>query len=151
MKRFWDKVQKTNNCWLWTASKKSTGYGTFGFAKKVHKAHRVSWILHNGHIPEGLCVCHKCDNPSCVRPDHLFLGTVIENVRDRDRKKRKSQGRGHSATIRNRKLTEWDVKAIRWLTDQGTCQCDLAKAFGVSKANVSAIIKKTAWSHVGGP
>lgn len=83
--RFWAKVNKTPTCWLWTANRLPKGYGVInvgGRAGSQQLAHRVSWELHFGPIPDGLWVLHRCDNPPCVRPDHLFLGTVQDNVDD---------------------------------------------------------------------
>src|SRR4030043_361681 len=82
-KRFWNKVNKTDDCWIWTAYCNKKEYGCFKFQDKSELAHRVSWIIHNGPIPNGLHVLHKCDNPPCVRPDHLFLGTDKDNANDR--------------------------------------------------------------------
>lgn len=76
--RFWAKVEKTEGCWEWTGSKSRKGYGQFNEGR----AHRVSWEMHNGPIPEGMFVCHHCDNPPCVRPDHLFIGDNAANMRD---------------------------------------------------------------------
>ena len=90
MNRFWAKVCKTNGCWTWTASKNPHGYGQIRLSGKLTLAHRVSWTIHNGVIPEGLFVLHICDNPPCVRPDHLFLGTQKDNIRDAVAKKRHS-------------------------------------------------------------
>lgn len=84
--RFWSYVDKLSdeNCWQWLKAKYPSGYGRFG---KLY-AHRVSYELMNGKIPSGFCICHKCDNPSCVNPNHLWAGTVADNMHDRDRKGR---------------------------------------------------------------
>ena len=92
--RFWSKVRKTPTCWIWEGARQSDGYGTLASGTRLNKSwrtiktHRFSFELVNGSIPAGMEVCHHCDNPPCVRPDHLFLGTHQDNVADRDRKKR---------------------------------------------------------------
>lgn len=93
--RFMVKVSmQASGCWLWTGAHNEEGYGTFALdGYKVLRAHRVSWILHRGPIPNGLCVCHHCDTPACVNPGHLFLGTKRDNARDRDAKGRAMQQR----------------------------------------------------------
>lgn len=80
--RFLNKVEKTNNCWNWKAYIRHDGRGEFSFNSKAEKAHRISHLLFKGNIPEGLHVLHKCDNPKCVKPSHLFLGTHADNMRD---------------------------------------------------------------------
>jgi hypothetical protein len=80
--RFFAKVQKTDGCWLWTASLNKAGYGQIYAEGRPQHASRISWRIHNGAIPAGLHVCHHCDNPRCVRPDHLFLGTRSDNMQD---------------------------------------------------------------------
>src|SRR5271165_4726377 len=95
MKRFWDKVEKTDGCWNWKAYIGPDGYGRFGFRGKIPGPHRVSWELSFGPIPDGLNVCHKCDNRRCVRPDHLFLGTDRDNILDCIRKGRRNTRRGY--------------------------------------------------------
>jgi hypothetical protein len=88
MELFWAKVNKTDTCWLWTASYGNHGYGNFRYNGTIKTAHRVIWMETFGEIPDCMCVCHHCDTPLCVRPDHLFLGTRSDNSLDRDRKKR---------------------------------------------------------------
>jgi len=86
--RFWAKVDRSGDCWVWIGTRWPTGYGQMRGDGRQLMAHRVAWQIVKGPIPEGLFVCHKCDNPPCVRPDHLFLGTAADNTRDRDVKGR---------------------------------------------------------------
>lgn len=96
--RFWSKVSKSDDCWLWMASrcgyryKSGGGYGQFVKGRNVWYAHRVSWTIQNGSIPDGLQVLHRCDNPFCVKPDHLFLGTQLDNMKDCRSKGREAVG-----------------------------------------------------------
>lgn len=86
--RFWSKVDKSGDCWVWIASTSSKGYGKFWFRNWHWRAHRVSWILANGEIPEGMHILHECDNPPCVNPDHLTSGTQLDNMKDKVQKGR---------------------------------------------------------------
>jgi len=94
--KFWSKVTKTDGCWMWGGVKTLKGYGIIRVGGRVDpknlRAHRISWLLHNGPVPRGLMVCHHCDNPSCVRPDHLFVGTAVDNVHDSIKKGRFCRG-----------------------------------------------------------
>ena len=91
--KFWPKIQKENSCWIWIAAMASNNYGHLVHEGKDLYAHRGSWELHNGKIPNGLCALHKCDNPSCVNPKHLFLGTYKDNTQDMISKGRRGGSR----------------------------------------------------------
>lgn len=107
--RFWSKVavKELDECWEWQAGKAGGGYGTFRVHHKMWQAHRVAWALTYGPIPKGLFVCHRCDNPGCCNPYHLFLGTNADNLRDAAKKGRIG------------KLTKDDVLEIRRLLEEG--------------------------------
>ena len=92
MDRFWDKVDKSGDCWMWTAYKDQKGYGRFGIGSKLYSAHRLSYEWSYGDFDKKLCVCHTCDNPGCVNPEHLWLGTRRDNNIDRDNKGRHNNG-----------------------------------------------------------
>lgn len=147
--RLWSKVDKTLDCWEFLGYKCKLGYGRISFRGNSHwLTHRVSWVLHNGEIPDGLNVLHKCDNPSCVNPGHLFLGTHKDNMRDRDKK-----GRGQLPAISgskhwNSKLDEGDVRLMRELSDIGCTQKSLAWLFDINNGSVSEIINRKAWKRV---
>lgn len=157
--RFWSHVDKSGECWLWTGYHISTGYGRLGVNGKVVATHRFSYELHNGPIPDGLCVCHTCDNPSCVNPVHLFLGTQQENIADRNQKGRTAKGdragpRTHPERyIRPRgeknpraKLDWPRVTAIRERYTAGNIhQRALAAEYGVSRTLIRLIIQGKVW------
>lgn len=142
--RFWSKVNKTDSCWLWTAST-SRGYGKFFNGDKIINAHRYSFILHRGIIPAGLYICHTCDNRICVNPDHLFLGTNQDNMNDMKFKNRQTKG----ISINTCKLTKQQVIEIRnkYTLTLYTAQ-RLASEYNVSYQNIYSIIHNKSWKHV---
>jgi hypothetical protein len=143
--RFWAKVKKSddpNGCWIWQGPPVGgpNGYGTIGLyqSKKVY-AHRFSYELVNGPIPEGLDCLHRCDTPLCVRPDHLWLGTEAENTMDMMKKGRCTYA----------KLTPEKVVEIRRLYATGEyAQTTLAKQFGVNQMSISNVVTRRHWNHV---
>ena len=114
---FWRRVEKSHGCWLWTAYRDSKGYG-FAVPGRGQKqlAHRVSWVLHFGQIPDGLLVLHKCDNPPCVRPDHLFLGTHADNAADMVAKDRQASGDRNGASVHRDRLPVGEARSNSKLT-----------------------------------
>lgn len=146
MRRFWSKVKKAgpDECWEWQAGR-TNGYGIFWMNGKSRRASRVSYEMEIGPIPKGLSVCHTCDNPPCVNPAHLFLGTTADNLADRDLKGRGADRRGSSHHLN--KLTEDDVENIR-ANRMNLSGRELARLFGVSPASISNIIKRKSWRHV---
>jgi hypothetical protein len=142
--RFWSKVRKSDGCWTWTAGKNKWGYGYFWFNGVQSRAHRVAWFFSRGRTePHGL-VCHTCDNPACVRPSHLFVGTQKENREDCRRKGRVPHGEEHGRAV----LRAADVLRIRSLNRQGCSQSMIARAFGVSVGLVHRIVHRLVWKHL---
>ena len=138
--RFWGQVDKTGPCYVWTGARIPQGYGYIGISGKSVRAHRVSWEIHNGEIPDGLWVLHRCDNPSCVRPDHLFLGTNSDNMNDCASKGRMRLGEKHHKA----KLSWEKVEMIRSSTKT---QKELAKEFGVCQATVWSVLAGESWKY----
>ena len=157
--RFLEKVTiSQSGCWEWMASRSKAGYGHFKLYGVNHIAHRVSYEIFSGEIPEGLYVCHHCDNPPCVNPDHLFLGTHTENLHDASRKGRIATGEKHGAYTHpesrvhlsgekngRAKLTKEQISQIREFRNQGLGLKFLAKVFGVSSAQIGNIVSGRRW------
>lgn len=150
--RFWRGVQKTRGCWNFRPNREH-GYRQMLVKGRAVIAHRFSWELHFGPIPDGLIVCHHCDNRACVRPDHLFLGTHATNATDKIRKGRAGWPAPHNPSRGedryNARLTEKDVKKIRRHYENGTAsQADMARKYGLSRETIGKIVHRKKWSHV---
>jgi len=129
-------------CWIWNKSKHRQGYGNLNYKKIPSLAHRVSWMVYVGEIPNGIKVCHRCDIPSCVNPQHLFLGTQKDNVNDAVLKG-KFEGRRQGK--RRNKLTINQVNEIRHLSSQGKQRKELEKLFCVSQTCIAKILTGVSW------
>ena len=151
--RFFQKVEKMDGCWKWNASKTDKGYGQIsigGRRGRPMQASRVSWVLHNGAIPEGLEVCHKCDNRECTNPDHLFLGTHLENMLDAASKGRitPKPGTRNGESNNASKLTEFQVFQIRARHARGDSQSRIARDTGVNRKVIYNVIYRKSWTHI---
>lgn len=165
--RYWAKVDKNGPvmrpdlgpCWSWNAAT-SGGYGAFHDGKKMTGAHRYSWVLHNGPIPAGLFVCHRCDNPPCSNPAHLFLGTPEDNGGDAKRKGRTASGDRHPLVLHPDRRTRGERDGMAKLTDQkvaemravrasdGLTYVELGRRFGVHAATAHAAVSGKSWAHL---
>ena len=138
--------EPNSGCWLWTGMIQDRGYGHFCFRQKTVRAHRASWEMFCGPIPEGQHVLHRCDNRLCVNPDHLFLGSHQDNMQDRNTKGRARGPRGEAAALA--KLTADDVVGIRYGGEIGLGTALLADVYGVNKSTIQRIISRKLWTHV---
>lgn len=154
--RFWSKVQKHegDNCWWWTGKRDRHGYGLLRVGPRAagwERAHRVSWTIHNGPIPEGRHICHRCDQPGCVRPDHLYAGTAMDNVRDMVERKRHfcmthpgvHRGEGNPRA----RLTWPIVRIIREDLKTSIPRKELARRYGVCLGTIEAIKSGRLWKE----
>lgn len=158
---FWDKIYKTETCWLWTGALTKAGYGRAWEGKKAWKAHRLSWTLHTGEILKGLGVLHHCDNPPCVNPDHLFLGDHTVNMKDKFDKGRNCYGDSNGSRTHPERRPRGDLSPVAVVTDERArtiydlyhndlsigyygrtyTQTKLASTFKVSQETISLIVR----------
>lgn len=148
--RFFKKVDKNGpihqihgQCWTWIGSKYSDGYGRL---RRVGSAHRISWMIHFGDIPKGLFVCHKCDNRSCVNPDHLFLGTAADNQKDMAIKGRMIHGEDHHKSKLTKELVE-QAKVLYTTDPRKYSQSALARMFGVNQTTIRRALIGVTWNN----
>ncbi len=140
------KINSKNNCWEWLKSLKKTGHGNAWWNGKHEIAHRLSWMFYEGIIPDGLNVLHKCDNPKCVNPDHLFLGTYLDNNRDRKLKGRNANTNGEKNPFS--KLKEFQVIEIINKLRKGVKGAHLAKLYSVSPDTIGKIKSGKNWAYL---
>lgn len=153
---FMGHVPPESGCWAWPMSTDTYGYGivyiSSGGTRRRAKAHRLSYQMHNGPIPDGLVVRHSCDNPRCCQPQHLLVGTMADNTGDMLSRKRHSHGSSHNVPRGERhtqaKLTESEVIQIRRLSQQGLTAQALADRFGVSRGHVAHILRRRVWKDI---
>lgn len=148
--RFWNKVDSRGSCWTWTGAINVNGYGVLHNKGGERLAHRFSYELHHGTgSSSGVFILHKCDNPRCVKPAHLFAGSHLDNMADMRAKGRSSNApRTPGEAHHNAKLTDAEVKAIRAARASGRKFKDIAQQHGISVGNAERIVHRRAWRHI---
>lgn len=150
--RFWSKVhrQGPQGCWLWMGKPAGDGYGRIQITRngvgRSHRAHRIAYLLTHGHLDRNKLVCHTCDDPMCVNPGHLFLGTEKDNMRDKMRKGRHRAGVG--VKNGNARLCPRSVRWIRRMVAAGHLRAEVGQTLGVSRQCIDDIVNRRNWGHV---
>lgn len=142
--RFWAKVDKSGDCWIWTGARNERGYGKILAGRRLEYAHRVSVRLDGREVPDNAHVCHHCDNPPCVNPAHLFVGTSRDNHDDMVRKGRSTRGERNPRS----KLTADQVREIRARAAAGEVQRVIGADYGIEQSHVSLIVRRGVWQHL---
>ena len=151
-------VESDKGCWVWQGGVTTGGYGSAHVGRKTYRAHRISWVVFRGDIPIGLWVLHTCDNPPCINPEHLYLGTRADNDQDAKDRNRLATGDRHGMRLHpesvprgerqgSSRLTADIVRQMRILAGSMT-QCALAQQFGITQVHVGRIINRQEWAHV---
>jgi hypothetical protein len=148
---FWAQVDMLGECWVWTGARTSAGYGHLRYGGHDFSAHRCSFELTHGALPADMFVCHRCDNPPCVNPAHLFLGSPKDNTADMHRKGRASRMGLRGEASASARTTDEGIIQIRLDFARGATTTELSRQFGYSEYYIRKIVKGKAWEHVGGP
>lgn len=152
IKRFWEKVNmdgpqsrpELSRCWVWKNSTRGMGYGAFWLKDRHQKSNRIAWIIHFGQIPDGQCVCHRCDVPQCVNPEHLFLATNQENTRDRHLKGRSAKGVHHGNALLNPEIVKDMIRRRR----NGELISDLTRETGFKFHTIHKAVTGKNWAYL---
>jgi len=151
LKNFWKKVEikDEDSCWIWKGKHCHNGYGQLKINRKDKMAHRVSWIIHFGEIPEGMIVCHHCDNPECVNPKHLFIGTYKDNIADCIRKGRNKTSILRGESNGSSKLKDSQIPIIRQKYSTGEYSLrKLGKEYGIGFEAIRRVIKHMSFKNI---
>ncbi|KKN38039.1 hypothetical protein LCGC14_0757510 [marine sediment metagenome] len=156
--KFWARVKLGKDCWLWTGNTNTKGYGLVRVEGRRISAHRIAYELYFGKaVPAGRYVCHHCDNPPCVNPYHLYVGTPAQNSRDMVVRGRAATGENHGTATRPERVARGSKQGLARLTENmvleirntsGKTQRALAKEFGVSQRTIFSILRRETWTHV---